>query len=116
MKKEVIEAIKDSIEHWKRMIEWVTEQDEEEVPNELSMWLELKEDWGAKSCPLCQQQDNPSYSPGCLKCPLAYNYGVCSYMFLNHLDKNAWGRVTAAKTWEEWLKHAKQMLTQLESL
>ncbi len=109
-------AIAESIQHWKRMIEWVEKRDKKHQPSEISMWTELKEDWGAESCPLCKQQDNPRFQPGCPKCPLALKYGLCSYIYLNALDKNAWPRVTNAQTWKDWLKHAKQLLIQLESL
>ena len=116
MKKEVIEAIEDSIDHWKRMIKWVKKQDRRMAANPLSMLVGAGQDWSSDSCSLCQQQQNPRWEPGCPKCPLAQKYGLCSCVNLTSPTKNAWGRVTAAKTWAGWLQHGKRMLKQLESL
>jgi hypothetical protein len=103
------QAIKESIAHWKRMINWVKKRPRNWRPCDESMSLELGEDWFSASCPLCEiRADNNS----CVKCPLYKKYGTC----LDNDNINAWCKVSDSETKQEWLKYAKIMLGQLRSL
>jgi len=109
-----IEAIKESISHWERMIEWVKTQDLNETPTLTKMEEEIQEGWKTNNCSLCQEYYNP-FRGGvmiCLGCPLALKYGNCSY----HFTKNNWLAVNLSINWSEWLINAEKLLEQLRSL
>ena len=104
------QAIRKSINHWKRMIKWVEKQDvtfKKLTPRMLDMSIKINESWCGDDCALCEL-----YQPFCEECPLASEYGFCS----SPDDRNAWKKTALAVTWRGWLYHAKRLLKQLESL
>ena len=105
------EAVAQSVEHWKRMMEWAEMQDLEEQISSVHMKMMLGENWYAEDCPLCQQFLREGGGK-CGGCPLFMVFGSCE-------DKeamNAWIEVVHAKDWEEWLEGAEVMLEQLKTV
>jgi len=99
---------KESIEHWKAMIEWVREQDENKRPNPLRMERKIKMNWMAEYCPYCIKYYARYYY--CPDCPISKSGNCCN-------DKNSiWRMIYESQTWGEWLIHANDMLLLLESL
>jgi hypothetical protein len=99
------QAIKNSIDHWKRMIRWAEKENEDDYTIPYSMYYEIKEEWYSKHCPLCSKfLDKVN-----LKCPL-----------VNRCCKGGchpyWYGVNSAVTWVEWLIYAKKLLAVLEKL
>jgi len=110
MDKRTINAIKNSIEHWKRMIKWAKKQNKEHSVYQFSMKKIIKESWFTDDCKLCIKFK--SDLRGCGDCPLDEKYGRCT----NSNSGNAWSKVNASKKWGMWVKKAEIMLKQLESL
>ena len=106
LKKEQIEAIEESIKHWKRMIRWVKKQDKDDLVSQYTMGDDIKEVWSSSDCALCA-----IFEVNCSNCPLGIRYGSCGFG-----SKNAWIEVTQSDRWGEWLINAKVMLKQLKSL
>lgn len=103
--KYIVEAIKNSIKHHKRMQKWVKNQDQYEVPDSRKMEREIKENWFSLYCDLC----NNFF---CFhQCPLQLKYGACS-----NSDRNAWTNLYYSFTWKEWLIWDKELVKQLKSL
>ncbi len=109
--KETIQATQQSIDHWKRMIEWAESQDPTEVAEHHRMEQEIAESWYSDDCPLCKRfllgPDEP-----CEGCPLRVAFGNCS----DSHAMNAWPNIRWARTWDEWLEAAEVMLLQLETV
>lgn len=101
------QAIKKSIAHWVRMIEWVKKQPKDELVSMDKMLVSIKEYWDEEHCYLCKL-----YVRSCNRCPLAKTYGSCDAYFTD----SVWQKVNTSATWGEWLIHAKVMLKQLRSL
>lgn len=103
------EAIKKSLEHWRRMVEWVEKQPVKERPDYERMKNEIKENWFSHSCELCKK-----YCSVCRKCPLDMIgekcYGDWTYPW------SFWRQVRFSKTYGEWLTHARMMITCLDFL
>jgi hypothetical protein len=105
-------AVNDSIDHWKRMIEWAKKQNPQELVIAEKMFNEIGEDWYGRFCPLCKIYYN-GISLCVIEgeiCPLYEKYGGCGR------NGNAWASVAKATTWGEWVSKAEIMLSQLESL
>lgn len=97
-----LEALRGSIAHWERMIEWVERQPHYNKPDIGDMWSEIHEDWRGASCDLCLL-----YNPNCgicTRCPLGPR-GCC----------DEWKAVDRSDTWLDWLVAANVMLARLES-
>lgn len=103
--KEIQTAIRKSIEHWQRMIQWAEKQPANKTVDSIDMSGAIYECWSGKHCELC-------LIIRCNDCPLAQEYGECSRF--NKL--NLWGTVAKSETWSEWVKNAKRFMKQLESL
>ena len=109
------EAIVASIEHWERMIKWAEEQDPGARPMSLEMIRGIGKRWTGQYCPLCQwaaEISQSSHHRTCTVCTLWRTYGLCE----NSGSANAWSDVNRARSWGEWLVHARRMLVQLKSL
>lgn len=111
-----LQAIKDSIKHWKVMRKWVKKQNKTELINKKQnkaglikmskMEFKIQTNWQAEHCTLCDLY----YNIKCIECPLRKKYGRCGQY------KNAWYAVSYSETWSEWYKHSTLMLKQLKSL
>jgi len=100
--------IKESIEHWVKMLEWGRKQNPSRTVLRFQMEAEIGESWYAGSCPLCRhfrRLDAP-----CKKCPLADVFGKCD----DSLSMNAWSDVSKARYWGEWVESAEVMVEQLK--
>jgi hypothetical protein len=104
--KMVIKAIKDSIDHWKRMIEWAEKQPKNITCFSISMDKAIGENWYRRDCPLCSLF---YYKTMKYCCPLTKVdtkvRGLCI---------TSWIQVYKAKTWKEWVKAAYKMLSILK--
>ncbi len=109
--KETIQATQQSMDHWKRMIEWVSQQDPEWITDYHYMEVEIGESWYSEDCPLCEHFLLDPDAP-CNDCPLRVVFGQC----IDPLALNAWPNVRWARTWDEWLEAADVMLFQLETV
>jgi hypothetical protein len=104
------QAIKESIEHWERMIAWVEGlKNKEAKPNGEFMKQQLGEYWWGIYCPLCQKYDDDNLDE-CIDCPLVEINESC-----DRAD-STWGKVARSYTWGTWLKNAYKMLEVLRSL
>jgi len=111
--KEVLEATANSIDHWKKMINWAKTQIPDQRVTGWKMFKEIKETWSSDDCPLCQaffHLDVTDYDL-CKHCPLRVIFGSCN----KKQEMNAWQDVSNAKTWGEWLEAAEVMLQQLQA-
>lgn len=62
------EAIRKSVEHWERMVEWAEKQDEENPTYHSLMQNDIGEWWSGYDCSLCQKYD-PFHDDGsCINC------------------------------------------------
>jgi len=104
------QAVKESIEHWERMIEWAKTQDALGKADDTVMLNVINEYWEGAYCALCLEYckcvDNGNY---CGRCPLG-KISLCS------VKGSLWGKVTDSVSWKEWLINAQEMLKTLESL
>jgi hypothetical protein len=99
-------ALKHSIEHWNKMIEWVKTQPEDHKAIDIIMFKAIKTDWYGKNCFLCKRFKQIK---GCVSiCPVIKEYGSCEDM--------GWHKVNSAKTWKEWLEYAQILVSKLELL
>lgn len=99
-----------SLEHYRRMIEWVRTKDLSHGVSFFLMGSELAENWGAKSCSYCS-----SYH-FCKECPLSditivyedytKNAGSCC--------DGLWSAMSDSKTWSDWLYYAEQIYNYIE--
>lgn len=106
------QAINESIKHWEKMIAWVETQDGEGNVNSDIMQKNIKQMWYSDDCPLCQKYVESEEEYECTDCPLGKKFEPCD----NGLKVSAWNKVSDAGIWKDWLKHARVMLKQLESL
>jgi hypothetical protein len=107
------QAIRKSINSWKRKIRWAEKQDPRDHQNEHDMRDEIGLDWRDESCALCAlYMDSPG---GCPDCPLRKKHSVCASWDASE-KHNAWWGVSHSSTWRGWLYHARRLLKQLESL
>ena len=109
-------AIKESIDHWERMINWASNQTPTKKAHATEMLDAIGEIWNAEYEPLCLKygkEEEEELIVDCKKCPLALKYGDCE----NEWKKgNEWMRTTLSKTWGEWTDNAYKFLDQLLSL
>ena len=98
------EAVRLSINHWRRMIRWAKKQDQRGYADVQLMLDDIKDDWFSAHCSLCKL--------GCPNCPLDEKYGNCN---VRHSD-NQWYNVIESLTWGAWVKNAELLLEQLKSL
>jgi len=106
-----LELVKQSIAHWKRMIQWVETQ-----PDTVGMRISalsytmqeaIDESWYSDHCPLCNE-----YNDICDECPLAKHYGSC----VGTVGDNAWQGFSDKTSWKTWLPVARKMLRQLKTV
>jgi hypothetical protein len=96
MKKTKKQLIKETLDHYDRMIEWAEKQDENDIPSSGKMYKEIEEDWKGSNCPLCD------YFYECEDCYIQKKHGHC--------ESTAWYDMHYySKTWGKWLVHAKKM-------
>lgn len=107
-------AIKETLAHWKRMIEWAEYQPKNKYVNDYMMLEEIEEDWSSDFCFLCKKYIILHNS--CDLCPLTKKYGKCNYFIRDKKNKNKWHKVHSSTTWKEWVKNAKEFYKQIESL
>lgn len=94
-------TIKESIQHWKRMLKWAKKQPSRAYISSLRMRDEIWETWFSDDCPLCRE-----YKMECNQCKL----GDCDN------PKSCWGKVYNSRTWGIWCKNAELMIKRLEGL
>jgi hypothetical protein len=104
------EAIKKSIAHWKRMIEWAQTQPIGDDADQAVMECAIYETWTAWYCSLCHYTEDQGDDMDCKFCPL-WSRGYTCVRF-----DSPWSRVHESKSWGEWLENAKVMLKTLEDL
>lgn len=100
-KKEKINALGKSIEHWKRMIRWARTRHPSERAGGGDMLTLLGETWGNLHCSLCQIFEKLQ----CHGCPIG-DGGYCC---------KAYRDVSNSMTWGEWLPNAEKMVIFLKS-
>lgn len=94
-------AIKESIQHWKRMLKWAKKQPPRQNADDGNMYKAIRESWFDDSCSLCQE-----HVLRCKECEL----GDCE-------DSNGvWRKVDTSYTWLTWCKNAELMIKRLEGL
>jgi hypothetical protein len=92
------QLIKETLDHYDRMIEWAEKQDENGYVDIFKMRKEIGEDWGGLYCPLCIEFNLDS----CHRCYFIKKYKrICCHL--------GWNDMYGSKTWGEWLVHAKKM-------
>lgn len=99
-----IQALKESIAHWRRMIKWVKTQNPKDFASSKGMYYKLHETWGATNCALCNIF-NVAYNH-CRNCPIRTGDGCCC---------KEYEEVDNSNIWKEWLTSAKGMLKLLET-
>ncbi len=99
-----IQALKESIAHWKRMIKWVKRQDPNGWASSNEMYYKLNETWGASACALCNIF-NTINRYHCQGCPIKSDPRCCKEYEL----------VDDSNTWKEWLTNSKGMLKLLKT-
>ena len=108
--------ILESINHWKKMINWVAGQPQNSKPNFLTMLVNIGENWGSMDCPFCKYyvyiDDWKPWLRDCIGCPISQKWGRCSVYKKSH----PWGAVSNSSTWGEWLINAELFLKELEKL
>ena len=105
MEEQELEALRGSIEHWKRMISWAEHQDDSNFVNPVPMRQEIQENWFAEFCPLCELEGDD-----CEDCLLTLAGKCCER------EGSPWTRVNLSATWFEWLENARIMLKTLEDI
>jgi hypothetical protein len=111
-RKKIKEALKDSAEHWKRMINFVKTLNLEELPDRTFMLVEIRENWTGEFCHLCDLFQTCGAGIKCKSCPLSIIGEDCSYSNTGSL----WQNIAGCDTWKEWLEYANEMLIILEEL
>ena len=102
------DLIKQSIEHYDRMIGYAGSYDREFLGGRNGKFYRdmkdaIKEDWGDNYCVLCHN------FPGCKDCPLKINNKCCNYF------DSSWHKMNRASTISDWIKYAKQMREDIRS-
>ena len=114
-------ALRESREHWERMVAFVEERawTDSDV-SYIYMREVLGEDWTGRYCALCKYCLSKS-RVSCDECPLGKKHGHCSP--LKSIKKlpvlpveNPWLRAHTASTWREWLDAARDMVDVLSEL
>lgn len=102
-----LQAIKNSIKHWKRMRRWVKEVIDggggSDRSDGIIMRSYINETWSGSYCDLCSK-----YEHRCSKCPIT-EISV-------HCNIGIWTRINTAYTWNEWYLNSTKMLKLLKSL
>jgi len=105
-----------AINHYKRMIEWVTRtQPPDGFPDKDLMEKELHENWTAHYCALChfsymRYHRIAIYENVCEFCPIGKVSGSGSCYF------TPWYDLDRADTWQTWIEYAKAEVVFLETL
>ena len=102
-------AIRDSIGHWTRMIDWVKTQPKNDWTNRNYMDSKINESWYSSDCALCKICKD-EYGDKCNKCPLYESGNRCSN------DISIWKKIGYSSTWKEWLYWAYRMRATLQRL
>jgi len=110
MKQGDIDAVKQSIAHWERMIQWAMKQPGDAEVLRYIMCKQIGETWNASDCALCRIHLREPGFVVCGNCPVA-NAGFQCLEF-----GSPWSQVNLSKTWKQWLKEAKVMLKTLQSI
>jgi len=99
-----INAVKESINHWNRMIAWVRTQKKHKRVNEYEMKAAINEDWYSNSCEICR-----IYHGNEELCPLnIVQRGGCGKF------SSAWKKVDNSETWGKWLTASRKMIRVLK--
>lgn len=102
-------AIKKSLDHWKRMFAWAKTQPSELKCNSLEMRAKINEGPSAGDCALCAKYWGTRFDEApCYGCPLAIIDETCLY------DESVYPK--ECKTWGEWCDGARMMILCLEFL
>jgi hypothetical protein len=104
MKKTKKQLIKESLDHYDRMIEWAEKQDSKDFISHRGMIEGTGQSWGAIYCSLCTE-----FAFSCNKC----------YFVKKHKSRCVslgWVDMNKSKTWGEWLVHAKKMRKIIQGL
>jgi len=110
-KEQVLDAIKKSIQHWKRMRDWAEKQNPDDTPCLHTMSIEIGECPSSNHCALCQLVGEPI---NCKLCPI-YQYNpdeICEkkgsrYMAVIDAD---------TLTYQEWVEQAEEMIDFLDAV
>lgn len=102
-KSQIRKALKESIKHWKAMIEWANKQKSYYSVSDGVMYTEIGIRWYDGDCPLCSLCRR-SGREECVGCPLGKNIGCCE----------EWGNVDRSSRWGIWVFNAEKMLGRLE--
>ena len=96
----------ESIEHWKKMIQWASKQNLDEKDSRSWMGNQLGENWSGEHCPCCQKFGD------CIGCPIFIKTGS------KECRGTPWVLITNAGcgSWGEWLKYAIDELAFLQNL
>lgn len=112
------QAIRKSIEHWKRMIRYVSRniKNKKTEPDAQFLYDHLKETYNSKACALCVLCNIAvRWRDACKQCPLGKKFGSC--ISSDEIKvKNAYIKVEQAVTWKGWLYYGRRLLKQLKSL
>ncbi len=112
------EAIKESISHWERMVEWAGDKrnkrgrkyDKYSESKYVSIMKEaIGEGPTSHDCPLCMMYHYCDVVP--FDCPLYLKYGSC-----HEAGANAYHKAHFSESWPEFVKHGKRLIKQLRSL
>lgn len=98
-RRQLIEALLDTIDHWSRMIIWAMREADlfrYETVDINVMYNEIGEAWGAWHCPLCRL-----YESKCEECILKWGYIIQSDRPIKE-----WKAVARSRTWPEWIYNA----------
>ena len=106
LKTTLLEVLEQGVRHYDRMIEWVESQAGTDVVDPDRMREELGEWWVRQDCALCQMFD--ACDKG--KCPILLAGQGCLR------PQSYFNRMTAARTWADWLKWARQLRDLLATL
>ena len=104
-KSKKLEALDESIRHWKRMIKWIRNRPSLARARKEIMKKYLGENWSGVYCSLC---DLYSDTPNCRKCPLS-KYDLCC-----REENSIYSKIKDAFNWNDWHKHAVNMFDKLK--
>lgn len=108
-----LEALKLSVQHWKRMIRYMKEHGEEPA-SDVAMLESIGEFWSTRDCALCDKYS----SVFCRGCPLVDKKrgGTCTpsyHIFVEAVNLNI-SCAGITPTWSSVLVHAKSVLRRLQ--
>ena len=84
-----LNAIKDSKDHWRRIIDWMLTQNPKDCVDSELMFVGINESWGSAHCALCALL----FSIDCYKCPLekaGYGCRETDSLYLKIVNSSSW--------------------------